>query len=198
MTNYFHTLLTAYIEGIPDLTFYYVLSQIMAVAAFILGNLAYLQKISHKGDKSLKIMIGSSASLNGVHYLFLGRWDGCLLSFAAGLRHICAGLYPGKNLFWLFVIVGTGLGLWFWHDWRDILSILGNILGCIAVYKNSGYRMRAWLVAGTFCWLVYTVLTYSLVGIVAETFYITMNVLRVIASYRAEKSCQTCPAVAEA
>ncbi len=162
----------------------YLLSQFFAAVALALGVSAYLQN----EDKRLKLFIGVSAVCMATHFALLQAWVGMALSLVGAVRYLIGSNSKNIWLLGFFIVLGTELGIWRYHDLRDILPIMANVILCLAIFKMSGLRMRGWMLAGTACWWFYNALHYSVVGTGLESFYLVTNGMKMLRLHKRSAS----------
>lgn len=150
----------------------YLLSQAFAALSLALIIVGFLQH----SDTRFKWYLLLSCVTLAPHFYFLDAWAGFITNFVVLVRYGAALRWPGSRIaFAAFAIGGTGLGLWFFRDWRDVLVIAANILGCVAVFLNKGLAMRWWFVPTASCWLSYNALNLSVFGVAFESFCLASN-----------------------
>jgi hypothetical protein len=159
---------------LPALGWDYLLSQVFAALCLTLVIIGYLQR----NDRHLVWLMVAGCLLIIPHFYFLGAWAGVTASSVSLARFLTATRWPRSRLaFILLVIGGTLLNGWWYKDPRDLLVITANLLGCTALFLNQGMRRRQWFIANDSCWLLYSALQLSLVGVLLECTCTTFNLI---------------------
>lgn len=149
----------------------YLLSQAFALLAILSGPTGFLRK----NDHHVKFHIGAATICMALSFAFLGAWVGFWLCVLGAVRYFLAMRGKSLPMFWLFLLVGSGLAVWRFGDARDLLPMAANYLSCLALFVFTGRRMRLALFAVSWCWVGYNALHLSVFGTVLESIYICTN-----------------------
>lgn len=153
----------------------YWLSQAFSAVAIVLGVFAYLENKEAK----LKFMLSGAAACQAIHFVLLGATQGAFQSSLTSLRFLVSAWRKSNAFFWVFVLLGSMVGIWKYQSPIDYFPILANLMACYAVFRSHGIAMRYWLLAVTFCWFVYNAWNLSVFGCVLELTYASMNLLAI-------------------
>ena len=152
----------------------YLVSQAFAALSLALIIVGFLSR----SDTRFKWYLLISCVTMAPHFYFLSAWGGFITNFVVLARYVAALRWPGSRLaFAVLAVGGTALGLWFYRDARDVLVIVANILGCVAVFFNKGLAMRLWFLPTTGCWLTYNAMNLSVFGAGFESFCLASNLV---------------------
>jgi hypothetical protein len=168
----------------------YLLSQLFAALSLLLVIIGFLQKT----DARFKWFMLLSCVTMAPHFYYLAAWGGFITNFVVLARYGAALRWPGSRLaFAVFVTTGTVLVLWFYRDFRDLLVIAANALGCVALFLNKGMAMRKWFLPTALCWLAYNALNLSIFGVAFEAFCLASNLVGMRRMQRPTRSAEmTC------
>ncbi len=107
-------------------------------------------------------------------YLCLSAWSAVAMNIIYIIRNT---VYIFKSRFkWLdgigtllfFCGLCTVAGILTWSDPKDLLTLVGALFGCVALYMNNETRLLAIKLGDSLCWLVYNILSFVSGGIVCE------------------------------
>jgi len=154
----------------------YLLSQICALVALTFGVCAYL----HPHDKILKMYIGFAAICMAAHFACLEAWVGTALSLVGAARYLSASYSKSAWLYYGFLVLGLGLGMWRYQSMADIMPLLAHVIACYALFHLHGRNLRYAMLVVTSMWLSYNALNHSLVGMTLESFYFVTNSLNLL------------------
>jgi hypothetical protein len=172
-------------EQLTGVSVDYLLSQVFAALSLLLVIIGFLQK----ADARFKWFMLLSCVTMAPHFYYLAAWGGFITNFVVLARYGAALRWPGSRLaFVVFVTSGTVLVLWFYRDFRDLLVIAANILGCVALFLNKGVAMRKWFLPTAMCWLVYNGLNLSIFGVAFEAFCLASNLIGMRRMQRSQRS----------
>ena len=160
----------------------YIISQILALLAFIVSLVAF-----HRKNK--KNILGNmiiSNILNLLHYLLLGAYSGCITKVIAILRDSFI-IYKEKNkklssIFFLFIFLVIYL--------VTAIITYDGILSLFPLFAATSYIVFIWngkeltikriALVGYFLWLGYNIYVMSIIGIISNVVAIISVIIAII------------------
>nr|WP_321385737.1 YgjV family protein [uncultured Vibrio sp.] len=155
------------------------LAQILGFISFGLGFSVFYQK----NDKRLKILMLIFNLNHLLHFLLLGSMISALGALLSAMRTTTAIFVSSKRVAAAFIVVSFVSGFWAAEQWRDVLPILGTVIGTYSVFCLSGIRMRVGFLLGAACWLTNNILVGSIGGTLLEMTVIVLNSMTIYRLY---------------
>lgn len=145
----------------------FILSQVLAGFAFAFGLSAY----QFKDRKILLLLLAAAQISNSIHFFLLGAVAGGVIVAISALRYL-VGVWSSHPIArYIFVIAVVASGAYVFENNYDLLPIIGGILGTMAAFTAAKKRMRQYLLGGTVAILLYNMLIFSPVAILAGSFF---------------------------
>jgi hypothetical protein len=154
---------------------YFSLAQLAGYLVLILGIIAYLQRV----DWKLKLVDASQNFAYVVHFLLLGDSGAATSAAVACTCSLVSIKIRSMTLALIFIAVNIALGLVFFHQWYELLSVLATCFTTWAMFMMSGIRMRLTILCATLLWLANNILCGSIGGTLMEVFIGTANVVTI-------------------
>ncbi len=147
-----------------------LVGQLVSIVAMVITVFSFQCK--NRSRILLFQIIGNSLFL--LSYVFLQAWSAVAMNVIYLVRntvylykHKCKWL-DGIWTMLFFCGLCTVTGLFTWSSPRDILTLVGALFGCVALYMTSEKAMLAIKVGDSLCWLVYNALAFVTGGIICE------------------------------
>ncbi len=156
-------------------------AQIVGYLAFVLGVVAFAQRI----DWKLKLLVATECAVYTLHFALLGN-NAAALSAGLTTARMFVSLKtrsPGLAVFFLAanLVLGTALAT----SWTACFSIAAGCSGTVAVFFLRGIGMRALLFVSTLCWLANNILSGSIGGTLLESIIAMVNGATMVRLWRA-------------
>lgn len=148
----------------------YILSQIAAFIALIITLISYHLK---QKKKIFKMMCLSNV-FNIVHYLCLGAYSGCITKIIALMRNLfIVKKENNKKLdkliyLILFIIIYVISGILTYKNLYSLLPLISATIFMIVTWHGKELQIKKIAFYCYFLWLLYNVLIFSIIGIVAN------------------------------
>ena len=162
----------------------YIVSQVFALVAMMLSLYAFQKK------EKMKILNFTivSATCSTLHYLFLGAWPGVMAKAISVVRNAFAAYEThnrrvAKLVPFVFVFLYVMMGFLTYQSPISLLPVLAAVICTLAIYFVDAKKLRYVAALTSGMWLIYGVLVFSIMGVVAEAVFI-VNDLVTIYRYR--------------
>lgn len=149
----------------------YILSQIAAFIALIITLISY--HLKHK-KKIFKIMCLSNI-FNIIHYLCLGAYSGCITKIIALARNLFIVKKENNKkldkLIYLILFIGVYIisGILTYSNLYSLLPLISATIFMIVTWNGKELQIKRIAFYCYFLWLLYNILIFSIVGIIANT-----------------------------
>ncbi len=140
-----------------ELSLYAFLTQAIGFLAFFVGVYAFTKK----SDRKLRLWQAVQCFLLSLHFYLLGAQSASGVTLLAGIRNVIALHKHSKAIGIIFLFLYIVVGIVRYQTPVDILPICSAILGTIAIFYLSGIKMRIFLMAGTFLWIIHNAIVFS-------------------------------------
>lgn len=165
-----------YISPIPnnamiELTTAFIISQI---AMFIAMGFDFLSLQFRKREYIFLSLI-ISAALISTHYFLLNRIAAGVIVFISVLRFITCYFTTNKKFLFVFIALNT-ISLFFTYKVLSDLIIYGGLLIFITGnFQKNDKLMRKLMMIGTSIIILYNIVIFSPMGVIAEGLFLTSN-----------------------
>ena len=156
-----------------EISKYFLVSQLFASLAFLLGIISF----QFKSRRNVLVVLSISTIANSAHFVFLGRPGPASLELVAACRQFIAGFFPLKKLMWFFLIL---LWISFFLTYQKPLSFLGLFaasLGTIGSFQGNEKRLRIMMMIASASWGVHNILAASPVAALMEFTIFSSNLI---------------------
>ncbi len=149
----------------------YILSQIAAFIALIITLISY--HLKHK-KKIFKMMCLSNI-FNIMHYLCLGAYSGCITKIIALARNLFIVNKENNKkldkLIYLILFIGVYIisGILTYNNLYSLLPLISATIFMIVTWNGKELQIKRIAFYCYFLWLLYNILIFSIVGIIANT-----------------------------
>ena len=149
----------------------YILSQIAAFIVLIITLISY--HLKHK-KKIFKIMCLSNI-FNIIHYLCLGAYSGCITKTIALARNLFIVKKENNKkldkLIYLILFIGVYIisGVLTYNNLYSLLPLISATIFMIVTWNGKELQIKRIAFYCYFLWLLYNILIFSIVGIIANT-----------------------------
>ena len=149
----------------------YILSQIAAFIVLIITLISY--HLKHK-KKIFKIMCLSNI-FNIIHYLCLGAYSGCITKTIALARNLFIVKKENNKkldkLIYLILFIGVYIisGVLTYNNLYSLLPLISATIFMIVTWNGKELQIKRIAIYCYFLWLLYNILIFSIVGIIANT-----------------------------
>lgn len=162
------------------------MQQLIAQAVGFLA--LFLVILSFQNGKRVKILL---LMLCGVilfvfHYGLLGAWVGSVMNLVeAGMIYVAYKKQTAawaRSKLWLygFILLFALAGAATAHGWIDVLPIVAQIFGAIAVWQISPRAIRFIMLAPRPLWFIYNLIVGSYAGLAGEVFVFLSVVIGIV------------------
>ncbi|MDB5161581.1 MAG: hypothetical protein JWM52_89 [Candidatus Saccharibacteria bacterium] len=161
-----------------------IIAQIIGYVALLFIILSF-QK--NKRTTLLLIML-AGLLLFTIHYALLGAWTGSLANLIeAGVVFIAYKKETNtwaQKTWWLYLFIGLYIitGVFTTKSWIDVLPIIAQTFGAIAVWQIKARRIRFLMLLPRLLWFIYNLTVGSQAGVITEVL-VTVSVLVGIARF---------------
>lgn len=149
-----------------ELSPYILFTQAIGFLAFFVGMYAF----TSKDDGKLRLWQAVQCFFLSVHFFFLGAQTAAGITMLAGIRNIIALRTKSTHIAPLFLALYVIVGVIRYEVPLDILPTCSALLGTIAIFYLSGIKMRIFLMAGSFLWVIHNALVFSIGPFFMELF----------------------------
>jgi hypothetical protein len=148
--------------------------QYIAQAIGFIGMAFVFIAFQCNSKKNILLIQACAGVVFTVHFILLGAYTGAAMNAVEVIRNLIFRKAEKKRIQTLlvvvFVVLFTVIGAMTWQDLFSILPIMAMNLSNIAFsLKASKYIRLCYLPVST-GWLIYNIVTFSIAGIVTETF----------------------------
>ena len=149
----------------------YLLSHTAAFIALIITLISY--HLKHK-KKIFKIMCLSNI-FNIIHYLCLGAYSGCITKTIALARNLFIVKKENNKkldkLIYLILFIGVYIisGVLTYNNLYSLLPLISATIFMIVTWNGKELQIKRIAFYCYFLWLLYNILIFSIVGIIANT-----------------------------
>lgn len=154
-----------------ELSAYFIASQI---AMFIAVFFDFLSLQFKKRQYTFLCLI-VSASLISTHYFFLNKIAAGVIVFISVLRFITCYFTTNKNLMFLFIFLNTIALIFTYKEIFDLIIYIGLVIFIIGNFQEDNKLMRKLMMIGTSTILIYNIIIFTPMGIVAEGSFLISN-----------------------
>lgn len=153
------------------LTLPFIISQ---VAMFIAMGFDFLSLQFKKREYTFLSLI-VSASLISAHYFLLNKIAAGIIVFFSVLRFITC--YFTTNKIYLLIFIGLNtIALFFtYKEIYDLIIYIGLIIFIIGNFQEDNKLMRKLMMVGTWVIILYNIVIFSPMGIIAESSFLLSN-----------------------
>lgn len=156
------------------------IAQSIGIIAYFIGISAFLQK----SDKRLKIHLGLSSLVIGLHYFLLGQTPAAISCMISTIR-TWTSIYIRKTwLLFIFIILIWLLGVPTVSEPVHWLAIIGTTTGTIGLFCFTGNKLRLCLFFGSFLWCIHNYVVGSIGGLLQEGTFIIANLFTIIKTHQ--------------
>ena len=154
-----------------QLTTAFIISQI---AMFIAMGFDFLSLQFKKREYTFLCLI-VSASLISTHYFLLNKIAAGVIVFISVLRFITCYFTTNKKFLLIFIALNT-ISLFFTYtEVYDLIIYVGLIVFIIGNFQKNNKLMRKLMMVGTSIIIVYNIIIFTPMGIVAESSFLISN-----------------------
>jgi hypothetical protein len=151
----------------------FVISQMLAGAAFVLGMAAF----QFKPRKHILWCWFASAFFNALHFLVLGRTGAGVLVLITSVRFLTASFTTDKRLMYFFL---AALLAGFFITFKGplgFLALAATLTGTWGAFQADDRRIRMVMVLCSLTWIVHNTLAGSPVAVMMETAFLLSNLV---------------------
>jgi hypothetical protein len=153
------------------LTLPFIISQI---AMFIAMGFDFLSLQFKKREYTFLCLI-VSASLISTHYFLLNKIAAGVIVFFSVLRFITCYFTTNKKYLFIFIALNT-ISLFFtYKEIYDLIIYLGLIIFIIGNFQENNKLMRKLMMGGTSIIILYNIVIFSPMGVIAEGSFLLSN-----------------------
>lgn len=153
------------------LTTAFLISQIVM---FIAMGFDFLSLQFKKREYTFLCLI-VSASLISTHYFFLGKMAAGVIVSISVLRFITCYFTTNKKYLYIFILLNT-ISLFFTYtEIYDLVIYTGLIIFIIGNFQKDNRLMRKLMMVGTSIIILYNIIIFSPMGIIAEGTFLISN-----------------------
>ena len=154
-----------------QLTTAFIISQI---AMFIAMGFDFLSLQYKKREYTFLCLI-ISASLISAHYFLLNKIAAGVIVFISVLRFITCYFTTNKKFLFIFIGLNT-ISLFFTYtEIYDLIIYLGLIVFIIGNFQKNNKLMRKLMMVGTSIIIIYNLIIFTPMGIIAESSFLISN-----------------------
>lgn len=154
-----------------QLTTAFIISQI---AMFIAMGFDFLSLQYKKREYTFLCLI-ISASLISAHYFLLNKIAAGVIVFISILRFITCYFTTNKKFLFIFIGLNT-ISLFFTYtEIFDLIIYLGLIVFIIGNFQENNRLMRKLMMVGTSIIIIYNLIIFTPMGIIAESSFLISN-----------------------
>ena len=154
-----------------QLTAAFIISQI---AMFIAMGFDFLSLQYKKREYTFLCLI-ISASLISTHYFLLNKIAAGVIVFFSVLRFITCYFTTNKKFLFIFIGLNT-ISLFFTYtEIYDLIIYIGLIVFIIGNFQKNNKLMRKLMMVGTSIVIIYNLIIFSPMGVIAESSFLISN-----------------------
>jgi hypothetical protein len=152
---------------------YFIISQI---AMFIAMGFDFLSLQFKKREYTFLCLI-VSASLISAHYFLLNKIAAGIIISISVLRFITCYFTTNKKYLFIFILLNT-ISLFFTYtEVYDFIIYIGLIILIIGNFQKDNKLMRELMMIGTFILIIYNIIIFSPMGVIAEGSFLLSNLI---------------------
>lgn len=156
-----------------ELTTNFIISQILVFGAIIFDFLSF----QFKERKKILFLLIISATLISAHYFFLGKIVAGLIVCVSVIRFITAYHSTDKRFIYLFILLNTIVLIFTFSQIYDLIIYIGLIFIIIGNFQKDDRKLRLIMMVGTFLVMVYNIVIFTPMGVIAEGLFLTSNLI---------------------
>jgi MFS family permease len=131
---------------------------------------------TRKVDDHLKVFMFFGSVAFAIHFFMLGAYAGLFISIINCFRiGFSIYFFKSKKLMIFFIGAYILTGAVVYETIFDLLPFMSSTLSTYSMYMLSGIKLRMVSVVGSVAWMIYTMIFYSIGGIITNIFAISMN-----------------------
>jgi hypothetical protein len=153
------------------LTLPFILSQ---VAMFIAMGFDFLSLQYKKREHTFLCLI-VSASLISTHYFLLNKTAAGVIVFISVLRFITCYFTTNKKYLLLFIALNTVSLFFTYKDPTDLIIYTGLLIFITGNFQEDNKLMRKLMMGGTSIIILYNIIIFSPMGVIAEGLFLISN-----------------------
>ncbi|MCK5107148.1 MAG: YgjV family protein [Nanoarchaeota archaeon] len=116
-----------------------------------------------------------SASLTSAHYFLLNKIAAGIIVFISVLRFITCYFTTNKKFLWAFIALNTASLLFTYTEIYDLIIYVGLLAFIVGSFQKDNRLMRKQMMVGTAICIIYNILIFSPMGIIAGCFFLISN-----------------------
>lgn len=162
------------------------MDQFVAQGVGYLALLFVILSFQKNKRTTLLLVMLTGLLLFTVHYALIGAWTGSLMNLIeAGMVFIAYKKETkawAQRVFWLYFFIGLYVisGVFTVKGWIDVLPVLAQAFGAVAVWQTSARAIRFLMLAPRPLWFIYNLAVGSQAGVVAEVLITTSVVIGIV------------------
>ncbi len=160
---------------ITDLFVQNPLGQGVGLFAMLVGVTAF----SQKDDKRLRQLLTVFTLLIACHFALMGWWAAALSALIGTARNYASIHVRNTKVMLFFMALLLLIAAPRVEHWTGILALMGAAWATWGVFKESGVRLRVFMLLGTISWLSHNILVGSIGGSIIETIFLLVNGLTI-------------------
>lgn len=154
-----------------ELTLPFIISQ---VAMFIAMGFDFLSLQFKKREYTFLCLI-VSASLISAHYFLLNKTAAGVIVFFSVLRFITCYFTTNKKYLFIFIALNTFSLFFTYREIYDLIIYVGLIIFITGNFQEDNRLMRKLMMGGTSMIILYNIIIFSPMGVVAEGSFLLSN-----------------------
>jgi len=155
----------------PELTLYFILSQIAVTIAMVFDFLS----LQFKKRQHTFLLLIIAASLISVQYFLLNKIAAGVIVAISVLRFITCYFTTNKKYLYIFISLNT-LALFFtYKSPTDFIIYIGLVVFITGNFQENNKLMRKLMMVGTSIIVLYNFIIYSPMGVIAESSFLMSN-----------------------
>ncbi len=151
----------------------FLFSQLLALAAFLLGGLSFQLK-----ERRLVLLCWSASALaNSAHFICLGLTTPAVITAITGSRFLLASRSSSRAMYYFFIIASLAAGYLTYERPLNLIPTASSLIGTTAVFFASNVWMRILLGICSILWLAHNWIAGSPVAVAMEAVFLTSNLV---------------------
>ncbi len=153
-------------------------------AAFIISQIAMFIAIGFdflslqfKERKKIYLTLVFSASLISAHYFLLGKITAGIIVFFSVFRFVTCIFTTNKKYLYIFLALNTLTLIFTYTEIYDVIIYLGLFIFIIGNFQKDEKLMRKLMMIGTSTIIIYNIIIFSPMGIIAESSFLISNII---------------------
>ncbi len=151
----------------------FLFSQIFAGIALLFDIFSFQFK---KRKKILLCFVVSGFCLM-THYFLLNKITTGFIFLVVTIRYITSYFSSNKKFIYLFIFINTCILFYFYKEFYDLISYIGITITTIAIFQIDNKKLRKITMCGTSFILLYDILIFTPMGILAEIVFLSSNII---------------------